>query len=124
MEIRIPSFREITSENKNFYVYSLHVRYEDWEQILEKRYSEFLELHQVIKLINKNINTTLPVFPKKKYWTKLVGKSSEQLEQRRAGLEIYMREIAQTPCAHQCKFFIEFLGMPVRLREPWSRSVF
>lgn len=122
MEISIPSFRQITSESKNFHVYSLHIRYEDWEHVVEKRYSEFLELHKVIKLLNKEYNLQVPVFPKKKYWTRLIGKSPEQLEDRRNALESYMRTIANSFSGHQCKFFIEFLGMPVRLRDRWARE--
>ena len=122
MEISIPTYREITNETKNFHIYALHIRYEDWEHVVEKRYSEFLELHQVIKLINKSVQQPLPRFPKKKYWTRIIGKSSEYLETRRACLEEYMREIAITQIAHQCKFFIEFLGVPVRLRDQWIRG--
>lgn len=124
MEISIPGYRQITSETKNFHVYALHIRYEDWEHVVEKRYSEFLELNQVIKLINKTLASTLPKFPKKKYWTRIVGKSAEQLENRRASLEEYMVEISKNICAHHCKFFIEFLGMPVRLRDQWVRGNF
>ena len=122
MQISIPSYREITNETKTFYVYALHIRYEDWDHMVEKRYSEFLELHQVIKLINKSLKSQLPVFPKKKYWTRIIGKTAEQLEIRRASLESYIIEISNTACAHHCKFFIEFLGMPVRLRELWQRG--
>lgn len=122
MEISIPSYRQITNESKNFHVYSLHIRYEDWEHVVEKRYSEFLELHKVIKMLNKEYNLQVPVFPKKKYWTRLIGKSTEQLEERRSALEDYMRAIANSLSGHQCKFFIEFLGMPVRLRDRWTRE--
>lgn len=122
MEIGIPSFRLITNESKNFHVYSLHIRYEDWEHVVEKRYSEFLELHKVIKMLSKEFNLQVPIFPKKKYWTRIIGKSPEHLEDRRAALENYMRTISTSASAHQCKFFIEFLGMPVRLRERWARE--
>ena len=124
MEISIPSYRQISGDPKSFYVFALHIRYEDWEHVVEKRYSEFLELHQVIKLINKTLNFPLPIFPKKKYWTRIVGTSHEHLENRRIKLEEYMIEISKTACAHHCKFFIEFLGMPVRLRDQWIRGVF
>jgi hypothetical protein len=119
MDIAVPSFREVRSDDGSFKVYAMHIRYADWEHIVEKRYSEFLELHEVIKLINKPLGMKLPAFPKKKYWTKIVGKSQEQLEERRLGLEVYMKELAQTQCARQCKYFIEFLGLPVRLRAQW-----
>jgi PX domain len=124
MEISVRSYRQITNESKSFHVYTLHIIYKDWEHIVEKRYSEFLELHKVIKLINKTLKCSIPVFPKKKYWTRFTGKTPEHLDARRSSLEIYMREISNTVCAHHCKYFIEFIGMPVRLREQWIRGEF
>ena len=122
MEVSIPSYRQITNESKSFHVYSLHIRYYDWEHVVEKRYSEFLELHKVIKMLSKENDLAVPNFPKKKYWTRLTGKSQEQLDSRRLDLESYMIEVTRQPYAHSCKFFIEFMGMPVRLREQWARE--
>jgi hypothetical protein len=73
-------------------------------------------------MIAKEHDIPLPKFPKKKYWTRLTGKSQEQLEQRRQDLELYMIEISRRPYSHSCKFFIEFLGMPVRFRDQWARD--
>ena len=119
MEITIQNYRQITSERKSYTVYIINIKFLDWQHTVEKRYSEFLQLHQVIKLINKNFMSTLPKFPKKKYWTKIIGETQDMLENRRSMLEIYMRELSRNVCSKHCKFFYEFLAMPLRLRDTW-----
>ncbi len=86
-KIDIPSFKESTvDKNVIFYQINLHKRgSKKW--ILEKRFSEFDNMH---KHLYKIFGKILPNLPPKTL-TRL--KTQEDLEQRRADLEKYLQEI-------------------------------
>ena len=102
----------------------IHVTFEDWTNAIEKRYSELQELHNVLKLMKFMINKPIPKFPKqmalKSFFRNL---SQEELEERRRDLENYLQEAERGACAKNSKFFSEFFGLPIRLREKWSLGI-
>ena len=58
MILSIVSFEKVPDESH--YIFHLNVQYEDWDNTISKRYSEFLELHRVmnfyhIQLIRKSL---------------------------------------------------------------------
>lgn len=121
MEIRIPSYREITNGKKSFIVFSIDVSFREWRNVVEKRYSEFTELHDVMKLIKKIIKKPIPTIPSQMAFKSLISKlSSDDLEQRRIDLEDYLKMLEQSPCARHSKFFPEFVGLPLRFRDDWA----
>lgn len=123
MEIKVPSSRDITENNKVFKVYQVEVCYRGWEHSFEKRYSEFLELHRVMKLLRRVHNVELPHFPGQMVWKQLFSKlNSEDVELRRRGLETYLQELVGTECARRSRFFMEFIEMPSELRGQWLKA--
>ncbi|OMJ72509.1 hypothetical protein SteCoe_29028 [Stentor coeruleus] len=121
MEIRIPSYREIEHGKKSFIAYQIVVSFREWRNIVEKRYSEFVELHEVMKLIQKIIKKPIPNLPPHKALKSLLSKLSEEdLEERRRDLENYLRALEISPCAKHSKFFPEFVSLPLRFRDDWA----
>ena len=121
MEISIPSFREMTAGNRSYVVYHIDVSFREWRNIVEKRYSEFFELHEVMKLIQKIIKKPLPELPSQLIFKSFLRKlAPEDIEQRRKDLEEYLRKLELSPCAKHSKFFPEFVGLPLRYRDDWA----
>ena len=121
MEIRIPAYSEISRGSTKYIVYRIDIKYQEWRNIIEKRYSEFYELHEVMKLIQKIIKKPIPDLPPQMIFKYLLKKvTSEDLEQRRLDLENYLKNLEQTGCAKHSKFFPEFVGLPLRYRDDWA----
>lgn len=120
MEFNIPSFREANEGNRIYIIYQVEVKFGNWTNSIEKRYSELLELHQVMKLMRRVFNAPLPHFPGQLVWKQVFKKlTPEELSKRKVDLEIYLRELAVTDCATNSQFFMEFIGMPQRVRSEW-----
>jgi len=121
MIISIISFEK--PPDQKHYVYHLQIRYKDWSVTLPKRYSEFLELHHVMKVIKRNTGSGLPKFPKKmkiKYFLHLIRE--EDMQNRRRALERYMVELEAGRLVTHSKFFVDFINLPIRYREEWLQS--
>jgi PX domain len=118
MIIRIISFEQIPEEK--YYVYHLHIEYKDWSNTICKRYNEFLELHKVMKLIHQNTGASLPDFPAKmkiKQFFHIV--TEKDMENRRIALESYMKYLESGEITRHSRYFVDFIGLPMRLREEW-----
>lgn len=121
MEIRIPSFREIKEGKKTYIVFHIDISFREWRNIVEKRYSEFYELHEVMILIQKIIKKNVPELPSQMILKSLFRKlSHEELDRRRKDLETYLRQLEESPCAKHSKSFPEFVGLPLRYRDDWA----
>jgi hypothetical protein len=119
MNLSINSYERLADQKH--YVYHLTVQFNDWSTVLNKRYSEFLELHRVMKVIQKNTGASLPKFPKKmnlKHFLHLFGE--QDMEMRRLALETYMKQLESGDVAKHSKFFVDFIGLPMRYREEWA----
>jgi len=95
VEISIPSTILSTDpSSKPYTLYNLTLRLPLRTFVLQKRYSEFLTLHNSLT----SQTSSLPPAPLPgKSWFKSTAKSPELTEERRAGLEKYLRAIAESP---------------------------
>ena len=123
MNIQIPSFRTVKSKRSTYVVYQIHISFYEWENVIEKRFSEFHELHETMKLIKKVIKKPIPKFPSKMRLKSFFKSFSESdLENRRSGLETYIKNLEITECAKHSKFFPDFCGLSLRYRDLWALS--
>ncbi|KAG9234853.1 Phox homologous domain-containing protein [Amylocarpus encephaloides] len=95
LEISIPS--TILSSDKNtqpYTLYNITLRLPLRTFVVQKRYSDFLALHSTLtSLASSPPPAPLPA----KSWFKSTVSSPELTETRRAGLEVYLRAIAEGP---------------------------
>jgi len=123
MELFIPSYREVREDGKNYFVFSVEVRFAGWRNTLEKRYSEFLELHRVMKLLRRALHSPLPHFPGQHIWKQITGGLAEEdVENRRLELQNYMQALINSECAKNSTYFPEFINLPENIRELWRTS--
>ncbi|OHW92162.1 PX domain-containing protein [Colletotrichum incanum] len=93
-EISIPSTILSTGESKPFTLYNITLRLPLKSFVVQKRYSDFAGLHQTLtSLVGSPPPKPLPG----KSWFKSTVSSPELTEQRRQGLEAYLRAIAESP---------------------------
>lgn len=121
MIISINSFEKLSDEKH--YVYHLTIQFKDWSVTIPKRYSEFLELHHVMKVIKRSTGYALPKFPKKmkiKYFLGLLN--NQDMHNRRQALESYMKALESGDLVTHSKYFIDFINLPIRYREEWLES--
>ena len=120
LDIRITGVREVR-EPEHYTAYEVVVRTHQWNSTLEKRYSNFLELHRVMKLRYRLSPVyPLPKFPGQKLWKQVFGGLGESdVEERRSRLEAYMQQLESNPCAWDSQYFIEFLQMPSAVVREW-----
>lgn len=119
LQIRIESSRRVETPS-TYYIYLVVVELGTWSNTLEKRYSEFLELHKAMKLLKRVFRESLPKFPGQKIWRMVLGGLSEQdVEDRRQRLDGYIKELARTVFARSSKNFADFIGMPSGIRDKW-----
>jgi hypothetical protein len=124
MQIEVSSFREIQEGKKTFIVFHIDICYKEWRNIVEKRYSEFYQLHEVMTLIHKIVRGDLPDLPSQMTLKSLFKKlTKDDLEQRKRDLQSYLRALEKTPCAKHSKSFPEFIGLPLRYREDWTTGM-
>jgi hypothetical protein len=122
LQINIPSFHQVGSGRSAFTIYTIELRVGDWEHSVEKRYSDFSELHRVMKLMSRVVSDKLPPFPGQKLFKNFFGSLSEtDLQDRRAALEGYMRTLTRTASAQSSHYFPEFLQIPPVVYNGWLR---
>ncbi|KAK1965865.1 PX domain-containing protein [Colletotrichum eremochloae] len=93
-EISIPSTILSTGESKPYTLYNITLRLPLKSFVVQKRYSDFAALHQTLSsLVDSPPPKPLPG----KSWFKSTVSSPELTEQRRQGLEAYLRAIAESP---------------------------
>ena len=123
MELTIPSYKQVRDGGDNYVAFILEVKFAGWGTTLEKRYSEFLELHRVMKLLRRALHSPLPHFPGQHIWKQMTGGLSPQdLEDRRLELENYMLALINSECAKNSTYFPEFISLPENIRELWRTS--
>ncbi|KAI1265076.1 Phox-like protein [Xylariaceae sp. FL1019] len=95
-EITIPttSLHTPTDNSKPYTLYNITLRLPLRTFVVQKRYSDFASLHQTLtNLVSAAPPAPLPA----KSWFKSTLKSPDLLEDRRRGLESYLRAIAESP---------------------------
>ncbi|KAK1487771.1 PX domain-containing protein [Colletotrichum tamarilloi] len=93
-EISIPSTILSTGESKPYTLYNITLRLPLKSFVVQKRYSDFASLHQTLtSLVGAAPPNPLPG----KSWFKSTVSSPDLTEQRRKGLEAYLRAIAESP---------------------------
>jgi hypothetical protein len=120
LDIRVTGAKEVR-EPEHYIAYQVAVRTPIWSVTVEKRYSNFLELHRVMKLrFRLSPVQTLPKFPGQKIWKQVFGGLGESdIEERKSRLEAYMRELESNPCSWDSQYFIEFLQIPQEVVREW-----
>lgn len=95
LEISIPStILSNTTSEKPYTLYNISLRLPLRTFVMQKRYSDFAALHSTLtSLIPDPPPAPLP----SKSWFKSTASSPELTEERRAGLEQYLRAIAENP---------------------------
>lgn len=108
------------THDEHFTLYIVETNYKDWSNVVEKRYSEFLELHREMKLLRKAIGGLLPKFPGKHVWkTFRHSFTAEDIDLRRRHLQEYLNKLKDTECAHTSQYFPNFVDMPNEIRQIW-----
>ncbi|CAG5128200.1 unnamed protein product [Candidula unifasciata] len=99
LRVSIPSFRKVKEGEDSYTVFLVDVWISGRHYTIEKRYSEFEELHKQLKKVMKT-----PEFPPKK----VLKWNTKILEQRRLGLHAYFQGIVdQDPPPHSLLLFLE-----------------
>ncbi|KAB5516956.1 PX domain-containing protein [Coniochaeta sp. 2T2.1] len=95
-EISIPTTSLTTDHttNKPYTLYNITLRLPLRSFVVQKRYSDFLSLHQSL---TSQVGSPPPAPLPGKSWFKSTVSSPELTEQRRRDLETYLRAIAETP---------------------------
>ena len=96
-EISIPSTSVVTdpaNPNKPYTLYNITLALPMRTYVIQKRYSEFATLHQQLTAL---VGTPPPAPLPAKSWFRSTVNSPELTEQRRQGLEKYLRAIAEPP---------------------------
>jgi hypothetical protein len=124
LSITIESSRVVEERGKSYVAYLLRVEGHSWDNLVEKRYSEFLELHRVMKLLNRVVVDELPKFPGQMIFKTIFRKVTEEdIEQRKQDLQTYLNILVNTNCARNSAYFAQFMGMPKSVRENWIRGI-
>ncbi|XP_067937607.1 sorting nexin-22-like [Watersipora subatra] len=84
----------------SYTVFVIDVYVDGLKHVVERRYSEFEDLHKILKK-----QMTVPIFPPKK----LLNKSSKFIEERRIQLEAYIQDILFS--AEHMSELAKFLGL-------------
>ncbi|CAD8136025.1 unnamed protein product [Paramecium octaurelia] len=106
-KISIPSF-QISEEDGRTTHYQIKVQNQNKEWVVQKRYSDFKKLKDSL---TQYFGEILPDLPKKKYITFLVGKSDQELDQRRLELEKFLHVISQNERIINSGQFQSFLSL-------------
>lgn len=124
LNITIESTRLVEDKGNTYVAYLVRIELNDWDHLVEKRYSEFHELHRVMKLINRVIEDKLPKFPGQMIWKRIFGGFKEEdLQERKRSLQNYINELIATDCASTSVYFAQFFGMPLSEREKWIHGI-
>jgi PX domain len=118
LSISIPLARQVMNEDNPYITYRLDISYGGWVASIEKRYSEFLDLHESIKSASKEFS--LPLFPQKQRFKSIFKRFEHQyIQTRRVQLEQYMQALKNLNCVRKTETFPNFLSMPMDIREDW-----
>ncbi|KAK7009093.1 sorting nexin-24 [Biomphalaria glabrata] len=99
LKVNIPSFRKVKEGDEVFTAFTVDVWIAGRHHVIEKRYSEFEDLHKQLKKVIKT-----PEFPPKK----VLKWNSKVLEQRRIGLDTYFQGILENdPIPNALLVFLE-----------------
>ncbi|KAE9379337.1 Phox-like protein [Stipitochalara longipes BDJ] len=95
LELSIPStILSSTDSSKPYTLYNITLRLPLRTFVVQKRYSDFVSLHQsLVSVVSSPPPAPLPA----KSWFKSTASSPELTEERRKGLESYLRAIAENP---------------------------
>ncbi|KAM3133073.1 WD repeat and FYVE domain-containing protein 2 [Paramecium bursaria] len=95
-------------EDNKYIIYKVQIKTRTKKQwLLDKRYSQFEELNKKLQEMFQN----LPQLPKKSFITVFVGKSKEELEDRRVGLDTYLKNLIVRKDIFNCQILREFLEL-------------
>ncbi|KAL2105834.1 hypothetical protein VUR80DRAFT_7683 [Thermomyces stellatus] len=110
-EISIPSTIVSNSESKPFTLYNITLRLPLRSFVVQKRYSDFTALHAAL---TSQVGAPPPAALPPKTWLKSTVSSPELTEERRRGLEAYLRAIAESPDRRwrDTKTWRNFLSLP------------
>lgn len=110
-EISIPSTIVSYSESKPFTLYNITLRLPLRSFVVQKRYSDFTTLHAALA---SQVGAPPPKPLPPKSWLKSTVSSPELTEDRRRGLEEYLRAIAESPDRRwrDTKTWRGFLSLP------------
>ncbi|CAD8082335.1 unnamed protein product [Paramecium sonneborni] len=87
--------------------YNISITFDNQSWIITKRYSEFDDLQKQLKICFRN---QLPELPKKTYTSFLLSKTHDDIEQRRIGLDKYLKMLTQKKeilSSNQMKEFLQ-----------------
>jgi regulator of vacuolar morphogenesis len=95
LELSIPStILSTTDSSKPYTLYNITLRLPLRTFVVQKRYSDFVTLHQSLTSV---VSSPPPAPLPAKSWFKSTASSPELTEERRKGLEAYLRTIAENP---------------------------
>ena len=95
LELSIPStILSSADSSKPYTLYNITLRLPLRTFVVQKRYSDFVSLHQSLTSV---VSSPPPVALPAKSWFKSTASSPELTEERRKGLEAYLRAIAENP---------------------------
>ena len=92
-EIAIPS-TSVSNDSKPYTLYNITLRLPLRSYVVQKRYSDFTRLHASL---NDQVGSPPPEPLPGKHWLKSTVNSAELTQQRQAGLERYLKAIAESP---------------------------
>lgn len=104
LTVTIPKFEKGWSNGKEVVLYDLHLTFDDTTWILKKRFNEFYELNEKLKLSH----ASLPALPEKSFFTL---SKPEDLDKRREGLQQYMKSLADRTGLYADKSFLSFVEL-------------
>ena len=120
VQILIPSSAQKQCKNGRtvYTVYNIEIYLASRCHKIDRRYSEFHELHRVLK---KNFQFVLPSLPPKK----VNNLNKKLIEQRRTSLEKYLQILIKSVGLNKAKELNEFLNLPngIPLGEPQTVSL-
>lgn len=116
IEVKIIQASNVRLRSKTYTLYEIRVQsntFFPW--LLHKRYREFEALHQGLKQAKSlnNIQSSLPIFPPKRYTSRL---SPEFVEWRRVQLEQYLQGVIKQPEFARVTELLDFLIIPENVR--------
>ncbi|CAD8083004.1 unnamed protein product [Paramecium sonneborni] len=105
IQAHVISYRNDPNEGAIYYTIQILDKTGDYWRV-DRRFSQFEDLLKKLKLI---FGELLPSLPKKKYITFLVGRTQDDIEKRKIGLDIFIQDLANRPEIVASIPFKEFL---------------
>lgn len=111
VQILIPSSHTVQCKNGRYTVYNIEIHLATRCHRIDRRYSEFHELHRVLK---KSFQYVLPSLPPKK----VNNLNKKLIEQRRTGLQQYLQNLLKNIGLNKAKELNDFLNIPLGEPQP------